>query len=203
MKFKFLKEVSAGLLLIASTSANAVIIDNGSYTTVDGVDWLDMSFTDGKSYNDVLSLISIGQALEGWSVAAFDSVAGLHNSFGYTVTPSTTSGAYNNGNTGYSEIKDLIGATMGTAPYSAWTLAYVAELNGSATQQRTVQSGEYYSIAADFWRGDSWGFDQAVADDRIGTWLNRPGVTIPEPTTFALFALGLMGLASRRFKKQA
>ncbi|NQZ23840.1 MAG: PEP-CTERM sorting domain-containing protein [Colwellia sp.] len=27
--------------------------------------------------------------------------------------------------------------------------------------------------------------------------------TIPEPSIFAIFALGLMGLASRRFKKQS
>ena len=57
-----------------------------------------------------------------------------------------------------------------------------------------------------------WGFDInhiANSQDRIsildGT-LNDLGVTVaevPEPSTLAILALGLMGLASRKFKKQA
>lgn len=50
-------------------------------------------------------------------------------------------------------------------------------------------------------------FTQPFGDhyDR-GTWLKRKAVSydeVPEPTTLAIFALGLMGLASRRFKKQS
>jgi hypothetical protein len=35
-----------------------------------------------------------------------------------------------------------------------------------------------------------------------GTWLTRQ-VMVPEPSILAIFALGLMGIASRRFKKQS
>ena len=35
---------------------------------------------------------------------------------------------------------------------------------------------------------------------RLGSWLVRANA-VPEPSTFAIFALGMIGLASRRFKK--
>ncbi len=37
---------------------------------------------------------------------------------------------------------------------------------------------------------------------RTPVWMVKK-VDVPEPSTLAIFALGLMGLASRRFKKQA
>jgi hypothetical protein len=45
-----------------------------------------------------------------------------------------------------------------------------------------------------------WGANQAIALDnlRIGS-----SVSVPEPSTLAVFTLGLMGLASRKFKKQS
>ncbi|MEY8199126.1 MAG: PEP-CTERM sorting domain-containing protein, partial [Colwellia sp.] len=33
--------------------------------------------------------------------------------------------------------------------------------------------------------------------------INVPPSTVPEPSTLAIFALGMIGLASRRFKKQS
>ena len=36
----------------------------------------------------------------------------------------------------------------------------------------------------------------------VGSWLVRTTV-VPEPSTLAIFALGMIGLASRRFKKQS
>jgi hypothetical protein len=38
-----------------------------------------------------------------------------------------------------------------------------------------------------------WAVDNVVINDNV---------SVPEPTTLAIFALGIMGLASRRFKKQ-
>ena len=36
-----------------------------------------------------------------------------------------------------------------------------------------------------------------------GSLQNDPVVDVPEPSTLAIFTLGLIGLASRRFKKKA
>lgn len=49
-------------LLSGSASANAILVDNEDFTTDTrtGLDWLDMSFTDGYSYNEVLGLITGG-----------------------------------------------------------------------------------------------------------------------------------------------
>jgi len=52
-----------------------------------------------------------------------------------------------------------------------------------------------YSIVAD-WNG------AAIGDGNL-TDLNVQSQTVPEPSTLAIFALGMIGLASRRFKKQS
>lgn len=40
-------------------------------------------------------------------------------------------------------------------------------------------------------------------DSDIGIWLAREVVAVSEPSTIAIFVLGMIGLASRRFKKQS
>jgi hypothetical protein len=44
-------------------------------------------------------------------------------------------------------------------------------------------------------------WDHALSVSEIANY-NDNGVAVPEPSTLAIFAIGLMGLASRRFKKQ-
>ena len=46
---------------------------------------------------------------------------------------------------------------------------------------------------------DFYGFDYAMLSDRVGD----ETFDVPEPSTLAIFALGMIGLASRRFKKQS
>ena len=49
-------------LLVSSFSINAAIIDNSSYTTDSrtGLDWLDLTATDGQSFNAVSARIANG-----------------------------------------------------------------------------------------------------------------------------------------------
>ena len=47
------------------------------------------------------------------------------------------------------------------------------------------------------------GSDVLTEDDRLGFVLYNDAVNVPEPSTLAIFALGMIGLASRRFKKQS
>jgi hypothetical protein len=49
---------------------------------------------------------------------------------------------------------------------------------------------------------DRVGLGGGTRDDRTGAFLHR-SVDVPEPSTLAIFALGMIGLASRRFKKQS
>lgn len=60
-------------LLAISLSANAALIDNGSYTTddVSGLDWLDLSETDAQIYNEAETLNP------GWRYATNTEVEGL------------------------------------------------------------------------------------------------------------------------------
>jgi hypothetical protein len=43
---------------------------------------------------------------------------------------------------------------------------------------------------------------KSQSNDNSGMWVYR-SVAVPEPSTLAIFALGMIGLASRRFKKQS
>ena len=209
MKFKFFKLAIISIIIATSflaNIANATLIDNGHYTTVNGIDWLDMSFTDNKSYNEVLTLIAAGQALDGWSVASFDDVRSMYGAFGFATTPDDTTDGYYATNTGYDDVLNMLGATYGSTSY-AFTVGYVSDVgnnyNGVSTWQRVVQTGYFSNVGNGFWRGDSWGWSQGDPDERVGTYLTRTVVHVPEPSTLAIFALGMIGLASRRFKKQS
>jgi len=210
MKFQFSNVVIIGCVLSFGCMlnvANAGIINNGDFTTVDGADWLDMSFTDGKSYNEVLSLIQSGNTLFGWRVASFNEVEAMYRSFGYTETPNDTSDQYYVTNNGYDQVLQHLGSTYNGGTTYAFTVGYVNNIGNNYSSQNTwqqvVQTGAISSNNNGFWRGDSWGNAQSNANSMIGTYLTRGGAVVPEPSTLAIFVLGIMGLASRRFKKQS
>ncbi|WP_259366766.1 PEP-CTERM sorting domain-containing protein [Colwellia sp. BRX8-7] len=61
--------------------------------------------------------------------------------------------------------------------------------NTTATSLTVRFSSSLNQNPTDEW----WAVDNVVINDNV---------SVPEPTTLAIFALGIMGLASRRFKKQ-
>jgi hypothetical protein len=112
---------------------------------------------------------------------------------------------------------NTMGATLAT---KAQIVELFGNLNGVATST-------YFGIAGTKWNDYLWGYyddgtpagtggqafihsggQQYVIDDRnahdrhrfLGAWATYT-VDVPEPSTLVIFALGLMGLASRRFKK--
>lgn len=56
---------------IFSGSVNAAIMDNGTYATdtLTGLDWLDVTASMGRSYDDVASQFGLGGDFEGWRFA--------------------------------------------------------------------------------------------------------------------------------------
>lgn len=67
------------LTLMLFSPVNAAIIDNGTYTTdtQTGLDWLDVTETFQRSYNDVSSQFGVGGEFEGWRYATMDELLSL------------------------------------------------------------------------------------------------------------------------------
>ncbi len=85
--------VTMGLLISASLS-QAALIDNGIFTTDEatGLDWLDLTYTDGDSYNTTLAAISTGE-LVGWRFATTEEFYGLIDAaVGSSYTPVGSNG---------------------------------------------------------------------------------------------------------------
>jgi hypothetical protein len=198
MKNKFLKMTFAGLVLGVSSFAHAVLVLQADLTVENTIT---ISATSGTSLADVSGNSSIGFYLADF----FDSTYSLI----YTLQSGNLSSANNTSDNSpqlWSDI-DSIGlnvweftgdagmtftagelAFSGQASWIVDTASYLSALNGA-------QGGNVYAPA------DS---DDLIANATlIGTWDIIRAEEVPEPSTLAIFALGLMGLASRRFKKKS
>jgi len=118
---KFLKLASAATALVLSTSANAALIDNGTYTTDDvtGLEWLDLSITDAQAYSSAETLNS------GWRYATNAEVVNLFETMfdGYYDTNLTSyssrsfDGAYADQQEDVARFQELFGLTHDITHY--------------------------------------------------------------------------------------
>jgi len=197
---------AAAVLLGTLTGAQAGIIDHGTYLTDTGtgLDWLDLTATQGLSYNSVLSAMPAG----GWHYASLSDVSTLFVSAG-GVPPFNFSGGNGlavvqgpatsllmslMGNTsplglpgGAGLTSDVDLAVGCCGPYPNFIAMYLDF--PPTTNYLLVPFGELYPDNSD--RG-------------VGSFLIRTA-QVPEPVTLSLFGAGLAGAVAlrRRKKKQA
>ncbi|ASP48952.1 PEP-CTERM sorting domain-containing protein [Cognaticolwellia beringensis] len=86
------------------------------------------------------------------------------------------------------------GANLTAAGTAAFPGLSNADLTGGPRHNRFANVGGLSVFATD-------NSGVAVIIGTSGGSILNPGITVPEPSTLAIFALGIMGLASRRFKK--
>ena len=201
--------------LILSTTANAAIIstdwqvaDDNLITqdTSTGLEWLDLTATTRRSYNDVSSKFGAGQEFAGWRYATNAEISGFFDAFGGDSDYYTNWSTQNNG------LFDVI------APY--WGDTYCAE-NGcadgdgysyfttSALYRDGLQGvGRINDDARDPSLTDTMdsiqivccGINKSTASYEIGAALVRVSV-VPIPSAVWLFGSGLLsliGFARRR-----
>jgi hypothetical protein len=197
MSLKMLKAAVAGLVLSVSGFANAGLIDVKSITISNALGQpLQVSeiIAWGTVSNSDLALSSLGATavatgyLTGFEgscyFAAADCVLDGSGPHSYWDSPYTYHG---------SSASDILTITLGS----------ISELSHFTIFGRTdVASRDLYNVS--FLNSDKDVLYTASVDARVNSIgrIDLPNTNVPEPSTLAIFALGIMGLASRRFKKQ-
>lgn len=213
--------VNATLITDLSARDWQTVGDNGlTYDRSTGLEWLDLSYTLGNSMvttnAELLSLYS------GFRWATHIEVDNLISSVLLGVGERKTYDSVTDINKA-STFLDLLGSVQDANPNvvqpSRWSLGVSEGSLNPNTHPIYLSYGlhmvqlttldDYY---ADSHLGDTrvrvkgefshCCFVPTQSSYNVGSWLVRTA-QVPEPSTFAIFALGILGLAASRFKKQA
>ena len=182
-----------GLIIFFTNGIYASLIDNGDYTTdtESGLDWLDLTFSKGYSYNDLISETSSGGVFEGYRLATMSQVDSLYISAGLPTSGNSTVDFLS-----VDSLIDLIGATSTQSGYaqSIGITATPAEFSGHkvAGLDFYFDSGQpTYSLINNLVYGDSFG------PDSVGGWLVREAISVPEPSSLLILLTGFLLLLKR------
>lgn len=216
-----IKSISlAAIALVLSTSVNSAIIsvdwqsagDNLiTQDTDSGLEWLDLTATSFRSYNDISSKLSTGQEFDGWRYATTTEISEFFDAFG------GDSNYYNGWSTQNNGLFDIIAPYWGDLMCeeigcvqpgdgaSAFITSESDPVYGSAWQRSGyVEDNVYDALSATQ--------DRVVLDlgpvsvneagnYRFGSALVRTSV-VPVPAAVWLFGSGIIGLVGfARLKK--
>ena len=183
--------ILGALLAGLSVTASATVVDNGDFTTDldNGLDWLDLSFTNNLSYDYVASQTGVGGQFEGWSLATASQIFQFFDSAG-------GDGSYGDNNNQI--VTNTLYPLWGQMPYSgssSW-FHFQDVTPGFGTSGMVISSTSSVTVYNDnFSSPDSAYFN-------IGTALVRTSV-VPVPAAVCLFGSALAGLGWMRRKRVA
>jgi hypothetical protein len=209
MKFKTLNALIAGLVLSVSSVANAGILLSEDFDPIDSTNWSiingEVLGTPSNEFYDGNALYFEGSGIRAASTNSYDLSTGGILSFVLKIGGSDDTSTFEDAEAGedvaiqYSlsngDWTDLLVIDTEDTGYSGVWGEVSINLTGltSDTSFRWVQISHSGSVF------DNWAIDNVQLINNIGP----SSITVPEPTTIAILGLALIGLASRRFKKQS
>lgn len=199
--------------ILFAPAVNAAIIDNDEYTTIDGLDWLDLSLTDGKTLGDAFNLYSDYRVA---TEAEYQSMWANFDTFGDDEIFATKADRYVNfASSGYEYFKEydsgwstneffnLFGITNTVFSSSAFTrYSYGIYSNGPGYQLGGIMVRDYYNTTDELYSLYDYNRDYSsslsVRDNSRGFFLVRDAAQVSEPSILALMFIGLTGLGILR-----
>jgi hypothetical protein len=232
MKFRILIVMISSVGLAVSGLANAATITYNNYTLnpstnivthTDGTEWLQWDVTEGDSISEAL----ISYASDGWVLAGNDLMATLFGHFGWNVG-SDENTMYNIQKINYTPLDDvtpmdefieLFGATsvsvggnvgIGNASLVTSRAWFGSDDDDDGLYNMVAVMSDYSATQSN--GSTAWVNNRAMvttelahdnySDNYYGVALVR-SAPVSEPASLAIFVLGTIGLALRRFKKQS
>lgn len=191
------------LLLLISLPANSALIDLGPVTrdTSTNLDWLDLTETNGRSYNDVSSELRVGGEFEGWRHATSEEALTLWANFGLPV-PSQASTVFTPQEyAAFVNAVSMLGNTYLESDPARFDLGAVGMTSttkdpGSDAYHERIGAyhhiQNFYSVASYLSRDNAY-FISARPILSAGTYLVSP-VAMPSPPTIFLLSFALFGI---------
>jgi hypothetical protein len=214
---------NAGLI---SDTDNKSFIDE---TT--GLEWMDFGINNNLTFNDVLLELEIGGLYDGWELASEQQVLTLWNNIYFSQVDGVNSGqfsAYAENSALWESYNDIIGHNSYwldvTGEFFRTNEGFFVGDNGNIKKASYSEITDINSVRgyANLYDNAPYVLPPLCFDPSCGAYPNGYGqqnisrandenegystllvktTEVPEPSTLAVFALGMIGLASRRFKK--
>lgn len=195
-----MKKLLLGLLMASSVGHASTynLQDLGDYTLDknSGLEWLDTSFTIGKSYNDVLALTTAGQSLEGWRFATYDEFTSIFTSRGYSfggTSKLTADTSIQNNNDFFVTIIDMLGPTKNLT-----STKYILGLTAEDYKNRQLDA-QYYGIIHTNYNSSNTAsyaafsvYDDSKGDPTLASFLVRSVSPVPAPNSWIMMLTGLI-----------